>query len=237
MSFAIDKLYNGYLRKNMPRIVTKVEPREIVVHLPCLTDHDREVIEAKRETCGRFDAMVRLLDCLKRRENWPEQFIAALEACEHRTLAAEIRAEYDALRGINNSNPPPTPPAANVVTAHVHPTPSAPHLPHPGPTASAPPPQDVPSKVPETQPIQETEKLDPQSSAALAAAPVMEVTAPEPPQAQTEPVVVPPVTPPPSPDSKRGSANPLSPSQANYLPSRTRGKPRTRTPPRSGCPK
>lgn len=40
-----------------------------------------------------------LLDCLKRRENWPEQFIAALEACDHPTLAAELRAAYDALRG------------------------------------------------------------------------------------------------------------------------------------------
>uniref|UniRef100_A0A3B3ZSH3 Caspase recruitment domain-containing protein n=1 Tax=Periophthalmus magnuspinnatus TaxID=409849 RepID=A0A3B3ZSH3_9GOBI len=160
MSFAIDKLYNGYLRKNMPRIVTKVEPREIVVHLPCLTDHDREVIEAKRETCGRFDAMVRLLDCLKRRENWPEQFIAALEACEHRTLAAEIRAEYDALRGINSK---PLSPLTTTVYYQV--------------------------------------RIDKETWSSLM----------EPPQAQTEPVVVPPVTPPPSPDSKRGSANPSPP--------------------------
>lgn len=46
--------------------------------------------------------MVLLLDCLKRRENWPEQFIEALEACEQKTIAAEIRAEYDALRGVNS---------------------------------------------------------------------------------------------------------------------------------------
>lgn len=43
-----------------------------------------------------------LLECLKRRENWPEQLIEALEACEQQTIAAEIRAEYDALRGINS---------------------------------------------------------------------------------------------------------------------------------------
>ena len=48
--------------------------------------------------------MVVLLDCLKRRENWPEQFIAALEACEHSTLAAEIRAEYNALRVIHSKS-------------------------------------------------------------------------------------------------------------------------------------
>lgn len=43
--------------------------------------------------------MVLLLDCLKRRENWPEEFITALEECHHRTIAADIRREYDALKG------------------------------------------------------------------------------------------------------------------------------------------
>lgn len=47
--------------------------------------------------------MVLLLSCLKRRESWPEQFIEALEACEQMTLAAEIRAEYNALRGNSKS--------------------------------------------------------------------------------------------------------------------------------------
>lgn len=46
--------------------------------------------------------MMLLLDCLRRRENWAEQFIEALEACEHTTMAAEIRAEYNALRGVNS---------------------------------------------------------------------------------------------------------------------------------------
>lgn len=48
--------------------------------------------------------MVLLLDCLKRRENWPQQFIDALEACEHTTLAADMRAEYDALRGVSSKS-------------------------------------------------------------------------------------------------------------------------------------
>lgn len=48
--------------------------------------------------------MVLLLDCLKRRENWPEQFIKALEACEQSTLAAEIRAEYEALKENNGKS-------------------------------------------------------------------------------------------------------------------------------------
>lgn len=41
MSFASEKLYNGYLRKNLAIIVSRVNVREIVVHLPCLTLHDR----------------------------------------------------------------------------------------------------------------------------------------------------------------------------------------------------
>lgn len=41
MSFASEKLYKGYLRRNMPTIVSKVKVGEILPHLPCLTDHDR----------------------------------------------------------------------------------------------------------------------------------------------------------------------------------------------------
>ncbi|KAF3845145.1 hypothetical protein F7725_008308 [Dissostichus mawsoni] len=94
MSFASDKLYNGYLRQNMRTIVRRVQ----------------ENIEAKREVCGNEDGMVLLLDCLKRRENWPEQFIEALEACEHPFLAAGMRTEYDTLRG--TYTPAPAEPVA-----------------------------------------------------------------------------------------------------------------------------
>lgn len=44
-----------------------------------------------------------LLECLRRRENWAEEFIRAMEACEHTTMAAEIRAEYNSLRGTADS--------------------------------------------------------------------------------------------------------------------------------------
>lgn len=136
MTFASEQLYKGYLRRNMPTIVSKVKVREIVPHLPCLTDHDRvgtpsyslieqntswsdksvglcfsplppqENIEAKRETYGNYDSMVLLLDCLKRRDNWPEQFIAALEACDHLLLAQEVQREYNALRATQSKSRP-----------------------------------------------------------------------------------------------------------------------------------
>ncbi|XP_034051488.1 mitochondrial antiviral-signaling protein isoform X2 [Thalassophryne amazonica] len=102
-----EKLYNTYVRKNMSTIVSVVKVREIMLYLPCLTSHDRETIEAKREMCGNYNAMVLLLECLRRRENWPEQFIAALESCEQPTVAAAIRKEYNSLRGFNLPNPIP----------------------------------------------------------------------------------------------------------------------------------
>ncbi|XP_077477942.1 uncharacterized protein LOC144090361 [Stigmatopora argus] len=130
MSYAGDKLYDGYLRTNMPTIVTKVKAREIVVHLPCLTAHDRECIEAKRETCGNYDAMALLLDCLKRRSSWPEQFIQALEKCEYSTIAADVRAEYGKLVAAAR------PPSPNVAEANIIAAPSVPSTPERRPAAS-----------------------------------------------------------------------------------------------------
>lgn len=200
MSFASEKLYDGYLRRNMPTIVSKVKVREIIVHLPCLTTHDRENIEAKRETSGNYDGMVLLLECLKRRENWPEQFIQGLEACEHQSLAAEIRKEFDSLRGVNNSGSGSAP--ATVVKAHVHPAPAASNLP-------------AAESIVGNQPAEAPPQAPPpvQTPAQVAA-----VSPPEPvsePPAQDE---VPPLpsTPPPSPEIQHAeAADALKPQDKN----------------------
>ncbi|KAF6722460.1 Mitochondrial antiviral-signaling protein [Oryzias melastigma] len=187
MSFTSDQLYNTYIRRNLPTIASRVKVREVIVHLPCLTSHDRENIEAKRDTNGNHDAMVLLMECLKRRENWPEQLIQALEACEHTMLASEVRAAYEALTGVNNSSagsPPGT-----VVRAHVHPPPAAssPSVPDRG-AAVAPPPEVPP--VPAEPAIQAPSPLQ---------------NTPERPSSEAElstPTKVPPtVTPPPSPET------------------------------------
>ena len=47
---------------------------------------------------GNYNAMQMLLDNLKRRENWPEEFIRALEECEHADLAQEMKEEYEKLK-------------------------------------------------------------------------------------------------------------------------------------------
>nr|XP_046268581.1 mitochondrial antiviral-signaling protein isoform X2 [Scatophagus argus] len=209
MSFASDKLYKEYLLRKMPTIVSKVKVREIVPHLPCLTDHDRENIEAKRETYGNYDSMVLLLDCLKRRENWPEQFIDALEACDHVTIAAEVREKYNTLRGTNNSNPssPPT----TVIQAHIHPAPSAGRLSVPESAgnshAGVAPPADASAPLePAAQASAPLEiPVQPQASPSSAAQ-VSEAVSPpepvaEPPQSARIKVAPAPSTPPPSPET------------------------------------
>ncbi|XP_054913227.1 mitochondrial antiviral-signaling protein [Poeciliopsis prolifica] len=207
MSFASDKLYNGYLRQNMPVIVSKVKVREIVPFLPCLTAHDREIIEAKRETSGNFNAMVLLLECLKRRENWPEQFIQALQACEHTTLAADIQNEYDTL--LKAHNPSSGLAAATVVRAHVHPAPAASQLPVSESVADV---QPVPVADVQPVPVADVQPAPPEP-ASQASAPVHTPAQQQVPQmafdSPPEPISEPPAqdefprlpsTPPPSPE-------------------------------------
>uniref|UniRef100_A0A8C6T285 Caspase recruitment domain-containing protein n=1 Tax=Neogobius melanostomus TaxID=47308 RepID=A0A8C6T285_9GOBI len=99
MSYASDKLYNGYLRTNMaPSSIIK---SFCFIHLIILF---QEAIETKNDSSGKYEAMKLLLSLMKRRENWPEQFIAALEECEHRTMAHEIRGEYNKLKAINSKS-------------------------------------------------------------------------------------------------------------------------------------
>uniref|UniRef100_G3NM93 Mitochondrial antiviral-signaling protein n=1 Tax=Gasterosteus aculeatus aculeatus TaxID=481459 RepID=G3NM93_GASAC len=200
MSFANDRLYNGYMRRKMPTIVTQVKVREIMIHLPCLTPHDRENIEAKRETNGNFDSMVLLLDCLKRRENWPQQFIDALEACEHTTLAADMRAEYDALRGVSSKSLNSSSPPATVVRAHVHPAPSArpPSVPEGGANSQA-------AAAP---PAEESAPPEPAPQAQLPEAVPPPGPLPEPPQATEVEVAARPSTPPTSFEPVAAEATP-----------------------------
>ncbi|KAJ8335765.1 hypothetical protein SKAU_G00391070 [Synaphobranchus kaupii] len=130
MTYASDRLYDGYLRRNMATFVSTVKVTEIIPHLPCLTQSDREEIVAKRESAGNYIAMQMLLDYLKRRQNWVDEFIRALEQCEHSRLASEIRAEHESLLGPRNAAP--VAPRVNVHPRH-NPDPSPPNHPDPSP--------------------------------------------------------------------------------------------------------
>ncbi|XP_048853002.1 mitochondrial antiviral-signaling protein-like isoform X3 [Brienomyrus brachyistius] len=122
MPFPCDELYKGYIRRNLARFVTIVKSTEIMVHLPCLTQSDRDEITAKRESRGNYDAMERLLDCLKRRENWPDDLIEALRSCEQWELASELEKEYESLkvRPTRSGGTPASVPATAPVDASRH---------------------------------------------------------------------------------------------------------------------
>ncbi|XP_046872490.1 mitochondrial antiviral-signaling protein isoform X2 [Hypomesus transpacificus] len=111
-------------------------------------------IVAKKEQAGNYNAMQLLVDCLKRRENWPEELISALRACEHDVLAQEIQDKYNSF--LVQRNPKSPSPATTVVKAHVHPAPTPnPSLPIPessDDSASASPAQPAPLAEPAPQP-------------------------------------------------------------------------------------
>ncbi|KAK7148832.1 hypothetical protein R3I93_012995 [Phoxinus phoxinus] len=194
MSLTREQFYNKAVRPNLARFSSTVKVRAILPHLPCLTLTDREEIEAKRETSGNFTAMQTLLDNLRRRENWPNEFITALQNCEHGELADEMKTAYDRIRGITNNaasaapvpRPAPTPapshsPAgapATVITATVHTVPATTSLlipptgdvpAHSAPLSNmaAPEPSPAPApalEVPETQQVQKLPTLVPAPS-------------------------------------------------------------------------
>ncbi|XP_076830824.1 mitochondrial antiviral-signaling protein [Brachyhypopomus gauderio] len=134
MSYVSDRLYREVIVKMMARLASVVRVREIMPHLTCLTFTDKEEIEAKRDMAGNYNAMVMLLDYLRRRQNWPEEFICALRACEHWDLADAINNAYDEMRGINHQAP------ASVAAARVGVATATPPPPLPPMSPSAPAP-------------------------------------------------------------------------------------------------
>lgn len=90
-------------------------------HLSCLTSGDRHYIMSANNFLGNPTGMLRLMEVMEMRDCWPEQFIAALEQSELKTLADELRAGYNSLTGLKN----PTPPSLSAdLRAHVHPAPA-----------------------------------------------------------------------------------------------------------------
>lgn len=160
MTFASDRLYNDMIRRNLAVYATVVKVREILPYLPCLTLTDKEEVEAKKDSAGNYAAVQMLLDNLRRRENWPEEFIAALRSCEHTTLADELSNAYDRIRGRTNNAAaaPAQVPASDstaaaaatptVTTATIHTVPvTSPPLLTP-PSVNVPPQTNAPPSIP-----------------------------------------------------------------------------------------
>ncbi|XP_062851164.1 mitochondrial antiviral-signaling protein [Trichomycterus rosablanca] len=131
MAYVNNKLYEDKIKKIMGRLCTDVKVREVMPHLDCLTRTDVEEVEAKRDQYGNYNAVSLLLENLRRRENWPDQFINALRGCGYPTLADEIEEYYNRIRGINTqrnnaeaASPSATAPAATEVSSAPCPSPS-----------------------------------------------------------------------------------------------------------------
>ncbi|XP_032622066.1 mitochondrial antiviral-signaling protein isoform X2 [Chelonoidis abingdonii] len=94
MGFAEDKVYE-YIRENMSDFHhTRV--LQLIRHLPCLSDADREEIEAYDDRKGNEHAVWKLFDYLKCRSGWVKELIEALRKNRHHDLADRVQCEYDA---------------------------------------------------------------------------------------------------------------------------------------------
>ncbi|KAM9142414.1 mitochondrial antiviral-signaling protein [Pangshura tecta] len=156
MGFAEDKVYE-YIRENMSDFHhTRV--LQLIRYLPCLSDADREEIEAYDDRKGNEFAVWKLFDYLKCRSGWVKELIEALRKNRHHDLADRVQCKYDAHRvrpqskapllAVNNSQMPP--PTANPDPQCAGPTfannPHVPRQPASLPGSGAPlPPQTNPS--------------------------------------------------------------------------------------------
>uniref|UniRef100_A0AAZ3Q4C0 Mitochondrial antiviral-signaling protein n=1 Tax=Oncorhynchus tshawytscha TaxID=74940 RepID=A0AAZ3Q4C0_ONCTS len=146
MSFTRDKL-SLHLRNRMREFVKRVKATELMTNLPCLTQSDREEIQAMKNCVGNSAAMQILLDYVQKRMNWPEELISALEVVEHQDLADELRAEWTKHNQTSNPSLPisessddptssmvlparPAPPSESLNDQHAEPPQSPPESHH-----------------------------------------------------------------------------------------------------------
>ncbi|XP_043368685.1 mitochondrial antiviral-signaling protein isoform X2 [Dermochelys coriacea] len=113
MGFAEDKVYD-YIRENMQDF-HRIRVRQLIHHLPCLSDADREEIEAHDDRKGNEHAVWELFYYLKCRSGWVKELVEALRKNRHHDLADRVQSKYDAhqvrprnkapLPAVNNSLP------------------------------------------------------------------------------------------------------------------------------------
>ncbi|XP_067389651.1 mitochondrial antiviral-signaling protein isoform X2 [Emydura macquarii macquarii] len=106
MGFAEDKVYE-YIKQNMPDFHC-IRVNQLIRHLPCLSDADREEIAAYDDRKGNEHAVGELFVRLKCRRDWVRQFIRALRRNEQQDLADRVESEYNAhqVRPRNNAPGP-----------------------------------------------------------------------------------------------------------------------------------
>ncbi|CAM4551031.1 unnamed protein product [Lepidochelys olivacea] len=137
MGFAEDKVYD-YIRENMHDF-HRIRVRQLIHHLPCLSDADREEIEAHDDRKGNEHAVWELFFYLKCRNGWVKELIEALRKNRHHDLADRVQCKYDAhqvrprnkapLPAVNNSLP-----SCKSVCSQMPPPTANPHPQRAGPT-------------------------------------------------------------------------------------------------------
>ncbi|XP_062991831.1 mitochondrial antiviral-signaling protein [Elgaria multicarinata webbii] len=113
MGFAEEKLIK-YINKNLRKFEC-IRVEQLLLHLPCLTEMDKQEIKAHVAKSGNNISVWELFQRLQIRENWVWQLLDALEEDNMGHLARELREVYNShlLPPRNNASASANPPAGS----------------------------------------------------------------------------------------------------------------------------
>ncbi|CAH1796973.1 unnamed protein product [Owenia fusiformis] len=105
-----------HIHNNMPAFVDRINPKQYLPYLPCLTKTDKEQITAEQSNNGERLATMTLLNCVMKHENWQSQLQKALEANGQTSLAKQIEPGTDSVDFSLTPRGPPSMDTSNSFT-------------------------------------------------------------------------------------------------------------------------